>query len=138
MGALRGTTNNLATGLGTAFASVLSVSVLSIIVVNSLLRSPVIPDVVVENTAYLDEIDFISNDQLDDVLEETDLTPRQEAEVFEINVEARLQALKISFLTLACVAALAILPAGKLPDYVPGEVIVDSFENSSQKPAESS
>lgn len=138
VGALRGTTNNLATGLGTAFASVLSVSVLSIIVVNSLLRSPVIPDVVVENTTYLDEIDFISNEQLDDVLEETDLTPRQEAEVFEINVEARLQALKISFLTLACVAALAILPAGKLPDYVPGEVIVDSFENSSQKPAESS
>ncbi len=31
VGALRGTTNNLATGLGTAFASVLSVTLLSMI-----------------------------------------------------------------------------------------------------------
>lgn len=138
VGALRGTTNNLATGLGTAFASVLSVSLLSVIIVNSLFRSPVIPDVIVENTAYLDEIDFISNEQLDDVLDETDLTPRQETEVFEINVEARLRALKISFLTLACVAVLAILPAGRLPDYVPGEVPADSPENSTNKPEESS
>ncbi len=42
VGALRGTTNNLATGLGTAFASVLSVTLLSLIVVNSLVKSPVI------------------------------------------------------------------------------------------------
>ncbi len=38
VGALRGTTNNLATGLGTALASVLSVTLLSMIVVNSLAK----------------------------------------------------------------------------------------------------
>jgi predicted MFS family arabinose efflux permease len=127
VGALRGTTNNLATGLGTAFASVLSVSLLTIIVMNSLIRSPVIPAEVVEITAYLDEIDFISNDQLDEVLEETDLTPAQEAEVIGINVEARLLALKISFLVLACVAMLAIIPAGGLPDYHANEVPADKL-----------
>jgi MFS family permease len=127
VGALRGTTNNLATGLGTAFASVLSVTLLSIIVVNSLVKSPVIPADVVEKTVNLDEIDFISNDQLDEVLEETDLTPVQEAEVIGINVEARLRALKVSFLVLACVAVLAVIPAGGLPSYIAKEVPADKL-----------
>ncbi len=42
VGALRGTTNNLATGLGTALASVVSVTLLSILIVNSLVSTPVI------------------------------------------------------------------------------------------------
>ena len=44
VGALRGTTNNLATGLGTAFASVLSVTLFSLIVINSLTKNSVITD----------------------------------------------------------------------------------------------
>jgi MFS family permease len=122
VGALRGTTNNLATGLGTAFASVLSVTLLSLIVVNSLVNNPDIPYSVIEEQVDLDNIDFVSNEQLDDVLSETDLTPVQEAAAVDINVVARLQALKISFLVLASIALLAIIPAGGLPDYVPKEV----------------
>jgi MFS family permease len=130
VGALRGTTNNLATGLGTAFASVLSVTLLSLIVVNSLVNNPVItPEVIEDQIVDLDNIDFVSNEQLDDVLEETDLTPRQEAEAIEINVAARLQALKISFLVLACIAILAIIPAGGLPNYVPKEVPAETAQN---------
>lgn len=127
VGALRGTTNNLATGLGTAFASVLAVTLLSVIVINSLNQTPVIPQEVIEETVDLDNIDFISNDQLDDALEETDLTPVQEATVVAINVEARLRSLKISFLVLACVAVLAIIPAGGLPDYIAQEVPADKL-----------
>jgi MFS family permease len=122
VGALRGTTNNLATGLGTAFASVLSVTLLSLIVVNSLVKNPVITPYVIEEYVDLDNIDFVSNEQLDDVLEETDLTPQQEVAVVEINVAARLQSLKISFLVLASIALLAIIPAGGLPNYIPKEV----------------
>jgi MFS family permease len=122
VGALRGTTNNLATGLGTAFASVLSVTLLSLIVVNSLVQSPVIATEVIEEYVDLDNIDFVSNEQLDEVLEETDLTPQQEATVVDINVVGRLQALKISFLVLASIALLAVIPAGGLPNYVPKEV----------------
>jgi MFS family permease len=122
VGALRGTTNNLATGLGTAFASVLSVTLLSLIVANSLLKSPVIAPDVIQEYVDLDNIDFVSNEQLDDALEETDLTPQQETAVVEINVVARLQALKISFLVLAIIALLAVIPAGGLPNYVPKEV----------------
>jgi hypothetical protein len=49
----------------------------------------------------------------------------QEAEIVDINVDARLMALKISFLVLASIALLAIVPAGGLPDYLPGEVPPD-------------
>jgi MFS family permease len=122
VGALRGTTNNLATGLGTAVASVLSVSLLSIIITTNLINNPIIPTHVIEQTVDLYNIDFISNDQLDEVLEETDLTPLQEIQIVDINVAGRLRALKISFLILASVALLAIIPAGGLPDYIPEEV----------------
>jgi MFS family permease len=122
VGALRGTTNNLATGLGTAFASLLSVTLLSMIVVNSLVKNPAITPYVIEEYVDLDNIDFVSNEVLDDVLDETDLTPQQEAAAVEINVVARLQALKISFLVLASIALLAVIPAGGLPDYIPKEV----------------
>jgi len=122
VGALRGTTNNLATGLGTAFASILSVTLLSLLVVNSLVNNPVIPPSVIEEQIDLYNIDFVSNEQLDEVLEEIDLTLQQEIAVVEVNMTARLQSLKISFLVLASIALLAIIPAGGLPDYIPGEV----------------
>jgi MFS family permease len=122
VGALRGTTNNLATGLGTAFASVFSVMLLSVIVLNSLAQAPEITVEEIQEYHDLENIDFISNDQLDEALEETDLTPQQEAAVVTINVTSRLQALKISFLVLAAIALLAIVPAGGLPDYTPKEV----------------
>jgi MFS family permease len=122
VGALRGTTNNLATGLGTAFASVFSVMLLSVIVLNSLAKTPEITVEEIQEYHDLDNIDFISNDQLDEALEETDLTPQQEAAVVSINEISRLQALKISFLVLAAIALLAIIPAGGLPDYTPKEV----------------
>jgi len=125
VGALRGTTNNLATGLGTAFASVLSVTLLSLIVVNSLVQSPVISPEAIEEYVDLENIDFVSNDQMDETLEEIDLTPQQEAAVVAINITARLQSLKISFLILAGFALLAIFPAGGLPDYKPKEVPID-------------
>jgi MFS family permease len=125
VGALRGTTNNLATGLGTAFASVLAVTLLSSLIVTSLKESPVITKEIIEEQLYLDNIDFVSNDDLDEILDEIDLTPMQEAEIVDINVDARLMALKISFLVLASIALLAIIPAGGLPDYIPGEVPPD-------------
>ena len=136
VGALRGTTNNLATGLGTALAAVLSVSVLSIIVVNSLVKSPVIKETIIEEQLYLDNIDFISNDDLDKILEEADfdLTPAQENEIVDINIDARLRALKITFIILASIALLAVVPAGNLPDYKPGEVPAERTHSKS-KPA---
>lgn len=125
VGALRGTTNNLATGLGTAFASVLSITLLSMIVMNALVQNPVISPEMIETQINLNQLEFVSNDQLNEILIETNLTAQQQAAAVEINISSRLRALKISFLVLASIALLAIIPAGRLPDYIPNEVPSD-------------
>jgi MFS family permease len=122
VGALRGTTNNLATGLGTAFASIISVTLLSMIVLTSLVNNPIIEPEVIEQQVDMENIDFISNEQLDEALEEIELTPIEEAEVVAINIEARIKSLKLSFLILAGIALLAVIPAGGLPDYIAKEI----------------
>jgi hypothetical protein len=48
-------------------------------------------------------------------------TPQQVVEAVRVNTEARLRALKIGLLVLAAVSLLAIIPAGRLPNYLPGD-----------------
>ena len=122
VGALRGVANNLSTALGTAFASVAAVSLLTLFVSSALVNNPTIPPSLKQQVA-LDNVDFVSNDQLAQTLAvSTDATPAQTAEAVRINTEARANALKASFLILAAIALLAILPAGGLPGYKPGEI----------------
>ena len=70
----------------------------------------------------LDNITFVSNDRLRSVLERTGGSPQQVAEAIRINTDARLRALKIGLLIMAGLALIAIIPAGRLPDYLPGEI----------------
>ncbi|TVQ39176.1 MAG: MFS transporter [Geminicoccaceae bacterium] len=121
VGSLRGTTQNLAAAVGTAVAGALMVGLLSAGIMASLAATPYIPPEVQERLD-LDNINFVSNDQLVVILERIEATPAQVEEAFRINTEMRLQALKIGLLLMACIAALAILPAGRLPDYKPGEL----------------
>jgi MFS family permease len=123
VGALRGTANNLSTALGTAFAGVVAVGLLSMFTMNMLAANPVLY-ANLQAQLNLDNINFISNEQLDDVLATTTATPEQVAEAVAINEATRLQALKASFLILAAIALLALVPARGLPNYVPGEVPV--------------
>jgi hypothetical protein len=116
--------NNSSTALGTAFASIASVGFLTLIVTTSLAQSAIPNSLKVQ--INLDNIDFVTNDQLQTVLgETTDATPEQVAETVRINTDARLRALKASFLILASFALLAIFPALGLPDYSPGEIPID-------------
>lgn len=121
VGALRGTANNLSTALGTAFSSVVAVSLLSLFVMTGLAGNPTLPPSLQAQVA-LDNINFITNDQLDETLAATTATPEQVAEAVRINEEARLRALKAAFIILAAIALLAIFPARGLPNYTPGEV----------------
>ena len=43
-------------------------------------------------------------------------------QALRVNAETRLPTLKISFLLIAAVALLAILPTGRLPEYLSGEI----------------
>ena len=59
------------------------------------------------------------------MIEGTTATPDQVAEAVRVNTEARLRALKIGLLILAGLALLSVIPAGRLPNYTPGEVPSD-------------
>ena len=120
VGALRGVANNLSTGLGTAFAGVVAVGLLSTIVLSNLAQSSIPASLKVQ--VDLDNVNFVTNDQLETVLGETSATPEQVSEAVRINEEARLLALKASFLVLAGISLLGLVPAQGLPHYVPGEV----------------
>lgn len=121
VGSLRGTTNNLAAAVGTAVAGALLVGLLSAIVLSRVAESPKLtPEL--QSQVDLDNINFISNDRLQAVLSSTTATPAQVEKAVLVNTESRLRALKIGLLIMAGIAMLAIIPAGGLPNYVPGEM----------------
>jgi len=121
VGSLRGTTNNLANAVGTATAGALLVGLLSAAVLYRLADNSVLPAEFL-GQINLDSINFVSNGQLQTALATTAASADQVAEAVRVNTEARLWALKIGLLLMAGVALLAILPASRLPGYVPGEV----------------
>jgi len=124
VGSLRGTTQNLASAVGTAVAAAMMVGLLSISVMRMLVDNPYIPPEL-QAQLNLDNINFVSNDRLLGVMEGIGATPEQVSEAVRINTEMRLRALKVGLLLLAAISALTILPAGRLPNYKPGEIPVN-------------
>jgi predicted MFS family arabinose efflux permease len=124
VGSLRGTTNNLAAAVGTAVSGALLVGLLSSMILTNLAANPQLPQEV-QSQIDLDNITFVSNDRLLEVMERTSATPEQVEEAVRVNTEARLRALKIGLLIMAALSFLAILPAGRLPNYRPGEIPAD-------------
>jgi MFS family permease len=124
VGALRGTANNLSTAIGTALAGAISVGLLALAITTAVTNNPGIPQQLI-NQVNLNNINFLSNDQLLAVLSETTATPEQVTAAVAINAGARLRALQATFLILAAVALLAIIPARNLPNYTPRELTAD-------------
>ena len=122
VGALRGTVSNLATAVGTAVTGALVVGILSANIERALVDHPTIPPALI-STVDLDNVRFISNDRLLEVMARTPATPDQVEAALQINADARLRALKVTFLLLAVLGLLAFVPAGRLPRRKPGEVL---------------
>ena len=125
VGSLRGMTNNLASAIGTAASSAIMVGLLSASVLGAVANNPVIPPQL-RTQVNLDNVNFVSNNRLLEVLQRTTATPEQIAAAMDINEEARLRALRIGLLIMAGFALLALIPAGRLPAYKPGEVPPDA------------
>lgn len=121
VGSVRGTTQNLASAVGTAIAGALLVGLLSANVVTALAENPDLPPELVSQVD-LDNVTFVSNDRLGEVLAATDATPAQVDAAITLNEDARLGALRLGLLILAGISAVAIVPASRLPGYRPGEV----------------
>ncbi len=122
VGSLRGTTNNLAAAVGTAVAGALLVGLLSAFILGSLGQHPELKAELQSQIDLDNNITFVSNERLLTALERTNAPPEQIKEAVRINEEARLRALKIGLLIMAALSLLAVFPAGRLPDYKPGEI----------------
>jgi MFS family permease len=120
VGALRGVVNNVSSALGAAFAGVVAVGLLALLVTTAFARSDLPASL--EREINFDRIDFVSNDQLKEALSRTSVTPEQVDEAVAINAEARLRALRATFVLLAALSLLALIPSTRLPDYKPGEL----------------
>jgi hypothetical protein len=81
VGSLRGTTQNLVAAMGTAVIGALLVALLSTMIMRSLIDNPVIPPefkrAELAQRFDLDNINFISNDQLKERLQPSTATPEQ-------------------------------------------------------------
>ncbi|MDF2848285.1 MAG: transporter [Oerskovia sp.] len=121
VGSIRGTTQNLASAVGTAVVGALLVTVLGISVARSVVEHPDLPPSLVAQVD-LDNVNFVSNDELREVLEGTDANQAQVDAAVAVNEQSRLDTLRIGLLILAGVSATAILPASRLPRYRPGEI----------------
>ncbi len=125
VGALRGVVNNVSSALGAAFAGVVAVGLLSLFIVAAFEQSN-LPGILRYEINF-DQIDFVSNDQLKAVLDQTSSTPADVEQAVLINAAARLRALKATFLILAVMSLLSIIPSLRLPDYKPGELSVEEL-----------
>lgn len=121
VGSVRGTTQNLASAVGTAVAGALLVGLLAGNITAALAAHPQLPAAAVAEVP-MDNVNFVSNERLRATLEHTELSTPQIDAAVEINENARLRALRLGLLILAGVSALAIVPAGRLPRYRPGEL----------------
>lgn len=121
VGSLRGTTQNLASAVGTALAGAMLVTVLGFNVGRAVTDHVELPESLVAQVD-LDNVNFVSNDRLREVLSRTDASPRQIDAAVAVNEDVRLDTLKLGLLLLAAISATAIVPAARLPSYRPGEI----------------
>jgi hypothetical protein len=121
VGALRGTVNNLSAGVGTAIAGALAVGFLSANIKQAVVDHPELPPSLVAQVD-LNNATFINNERLEATMARTTATPEQVKAAAQVNAEARLRALKLTFLILSMIALLMIVPVRMLPAFRPGEV----------------
>ncbi len=129
VGAVRGVANNLATALGTALAGVIAVTLLSSMVSSSLLRSNMTQ---INEYINLDNVSFVSNNQLRTALYSTEATEAEVEHAVQINIDARQRSLRATFFILAGVSVLAIVPSRGLPGY--DEEEDDDYEYDEEQP----
>lgn len=97
------------------------VMVLGVGIGRAVVEHPELPEELVAQVD-LDEVNFVSNDELYEALSRTTATEEQVRAAVELNEEQRLRTLKTGFLLLAGLSAVAALPASRLPKYVPSEI----------------
>lgn len=131
VGAWRGLVHNISGSVGIAVASAFAVGILTMSVTAGMAAHQEIPPEL-QKQVPLDSVNFVTNDHLRVFLGNTTATQAQMDAAVQVNEDARLRALKISILGLAAIALLAIIPAGRMPNFLPGGLPQDL--SSGRKP----
>jgi predicted MFS family arabinose efflux permease len=127
VGAFRGLTHNISGSVGIAVGTALAVSLLGVIVARDAMASPAFSPEIMEQVNF-DNTNFITSDQLAGVLEERGATAEEVDAAVEIYEDARLRALRTTLMFLALLALLALVPAGKMPDFREPDLTVEDEE----------
>lgn len=127
VGAFRGLTHNISGSVGIAVGTALAVSLLGVIVAREAVASPAFSPEIMEQVNF-DNTNFITSDQLAGVLEERGATAEEVDAAVEIYEDARLRALRTTLMFLALLALLALVPAGKMPDFREPDLTVEDEE----------
>jgi MFS family permease len=125
VGALRGVANNVSNAIGAAFAGVVAVGLLGMLLSSAFAGSD-LPSKL-ETRVLFNDVNFVTNHELKSVLGAASATPDQVAQAVAINEDARRRALQASFLIVAVISLLSIFPAARLPNYVPGELSAEDI-----------
>ena len=133
VGAIRGLTHNLSGSAGIAVASALAVGLLTSGAYSAANDSEVFTPEIVEQINF-DNVNFFTNAQLESALtERTDATDEQIAYAVEQFTQSRLDALRITLLVLGGLAALAIVPARRMPGFQKEDLFVGYPESDEKK-----
>lgn len=127
VGAFRGLTHNISGSVGIAVGTAIAVSLLGVIVARDAVASPAFSPEIMEQVNF-DNTNFITSDQLAGVLEERGATAEEIDAAVEIYEDARLRALRTTLMFLALMALLALVPAGKMPDFREPDLTVEDEE----------
>jgi MFS family permease len=127
VGAFRGLTHNISGSVGIAVGTAIAVSLLGVIVARDAVASPAFSPEIMEQVNF-DNTNFITSDQLAGVLEERGATAEEIDAAVEIYEDARLRALRTTLMFLALLALLALVPAGKMPDFREPDLTVEDEE----------
>lgn len=130
VGALRGVANNVSNALGAALVSVVAVGLLGLFLSSALGRSELPPQVRVGGPSL--EVDFLTDAELRSAARGTSATAGQVEQAVAINADARLRALRASFLIVGGISLLAIFPAMRLPKYTPVELSAEEIVNETR------
>ena len=121
--AWRALTHNISGSIGIAVGSAIAVAMLGSFAFRDVQASPAIRESVVREVNF-DNVNFITNTQLKEVLSRTSATPAEVAKGTLIFADARLRALKTTIMILAALSMLAIVPAGRMPGFQTGDIPV--------------
>lgn len=133
VGAIRGLTHNLSGSAGIAVASAFAVGLLTSSAYSAASDSEIFTPEIVEQINF-DNVNFFTNAQLEQVLTaNTDATDEQIAVAVEEFTQARLDALRTTMLVLGGLAALAIVPARRMPGFQKEDLYVGYPEDQEKK-----